>query len=167
MAVKIEYQDMPHMKPVPMETKSKGLFGGIWLWLMTTRKWEITKDWKYAITHEGNTHPTYYVIPKGFVFDGASVPKFGGLRSWLSPMGVLLSGGLVHDWCYKYESLKHSGKTKGHTEKKTQKWADQLFRDICIDVNGFKIINYLAYFALRIGGFMAWNGHRKRNLKPD
>ena len=71
MAVKITYQDMPHMKPVPMETKSKGFFGGIWLWIATTRKWEITKDWKYAITHEGNTHPTYYKIPKGFVFDGA------------------------------------------------------------------------------------------------
>ena len=164
MAIKIEYQDMPHMKPVPMETKSKGLFGGIWLWIATTRKWEIVKDWKFAITHEGNTHPTYYKIPKGFVFDGASVPKFA--RSWLSPMGVLLSGGLVHDWIYKYESLNLGGK-KGHTAKMTQKEADALFRDICIDVNGFKVINYLAYYALRVGGFMAWNGHRKRNLKPE
>ena len=51
MAIKIEYQDMPHMKPVPMETKSKGFFGGIWLWIATTRKWEIVKDWKFAITH--------------------------------------------------------------------------------------------------------------------
>ena len=41
----------------------------------------------------------------------------------LSPMGVLLSGGLVHDWLYKYESLNLGGK-KGHTEKKTQKYAD-------------------------------------------
>ena len=165
MAITIKYVEQPHMKPVPMETKSKGVVGGIVLWLIKTRTWEITKDWKYSIVHEGNTHPTTYVIPRGFIFDGASVPK--PLRSWLSPMGVLLQGGLVHDWCYKYQSLKHSGKTKGHTEKKTQKWADQLFRDICIDVNGFKVINYLAYFALRIGGFMAWNGHRKRNLKPD
>ena len=165
MAITIKYVEQPHMKPVPMETKSKGVVGGIVLWLIKTRTWEITKDWKYSIVHEGNTHPTTYVIPRGFIFDGASVPK--PLRSWLSPMGVLLQGGLVHDWCYKYESLKHSGETKGRTEKKTQKGADQLFRDICIDVNGFKIINYLAYFALRIGGFMAWNGHRKRNLKPD
>jgi hypothetical protein len=81
-------------------------------------------------------------------------------------MGVLLSGGLVHDWIYKYESLNLGGK-KGHTGKMTQKEADALFRDICIDVNGFKVINYLAYYALRLGGFMAWNGHRKRNLKPE
>ena len=162
MAIKIKYEEMPHMSPVPMETKSKGLFGGIWLWIATTRKWQIEKTWKFHITHEGNTHPTYYQIPKGFVFDGASVPKFA--RSWLSPMGVLLSGGLVHDYVYKFEVLRLGGK-KGSTEKKSQKWADELFRDICIDVNGFKVINYLAYYALRLGGFMAWNGHRKRNIK--
>jgi|TARA_R110002167_G_scaffold28337_3_gene95528 hypothetical protein len=164
MAVKIEYHDMPHMKPVPMETKSKGLLGGVWLWIATSRKWEIVADWKFHITHDGNTHPTYYTVPKGFIFDGASVPKFA--RSWLSPMGVLLSGGLVHDYVYKFEVLRLGGK-KGATEKKSQKWADELFRDICIDVNGFKVINYLAYYALRLGGFMAWNGHRKRNIKWD
>jgi hypothetical protein len=163
MSLKISYTDMPHMKPVPMETKSKGFFGGIWLWIATTRKWEIVKDWKFAITHDGNTHETYYVIPKGFIFDGASVPKFA--RSWLSPMGVLLSGGLVHDWIYKYQSLKLSGKKKSATGKKTQKEADQLFRDICIHVNGFKILNYIAYYALRLGGFMAWNKHRKVNAQ--
>jgi hypothetical protein len=81
-------------------------------------------------------------------------------------MGVLLQGGLCHDFLYKYQVLKLSGK-KGVTEKKNQKWADELFRDICIDVNGFKIINVLAYYALRLGGFMAWNGHRKRNIQWD
>jgi hypothetical protein len=162
MPVKIEYQEMPHMMPVPMETKTKGFVGGIILWLTKTRTWEITKDWKFHITHDGNTHPTYYVIPKGFIFDGASVPK--PLRSWLSPMGVLLSGGLVHDYVYKFEVLKLGGK-KGATEKKNQKWADMLFRDICVDVNGFKLINYLAYYALRLGGWLAWNGHRKRNVQ--
>jgi len=166
MPVKIEYTDMPHMKPVPMETKSKGFVGGIMLWLTKTRTWQLTKDWKFHITHEGNTHPTYYYVPKNFVFDGASVPRYGGLRSLLSPMGVLLTGGLVHDYLYKYEVLRLGGK-KGATEKKTQKWADELFRDICIDVNGFKVINYLAYYALRLGGWLAWNGHRKRNVQWD
>ena len=128
MAIKITYEDMPHMKPVPMETKSKGFFGGIWLWIATTRKWEITKDWKFAITHEGNKYPKYYKIPKGFVFDGASVPKFA--RSWLSPMGVLLSGGLVHDWIYKYESLNLGGK-KGHTGKMTQKERQLYYAQMC------------------------------------
>ena len=46
-----------------------------------------------------------------------------------------------------------------------QKKADQIFRDINIEVNGLYFMNYLAYWSLRIGGFVAWNGHRKRNAK--
>jgi hypothetical protein len=158
MSVKINYIEMPHMKPITIETKSKGFFGGIWMWIATSRKWEITSNFLFTIDN------TNYVIPKGFIFDGASVPKY--FRSWLSPMGVLLVGGLVHDYAYKYETLRLSGKPKALT-KKNQKWCDQLFRDINIDVNGFKIINYIAYYALRLGGWLAWNGHRKRNCKWD
>ena len=36
---------------------------------------------------------------------------------------------------------------------------------INIEVNGFYSMNYLSYWSLRIGGFVAWNGHRKRNAK--
>jgi hypothetical protein len=46
-----------------------------------------------------------------------------------------------------------------------QKRADQIFRDINIEVNGFYSMNYLSYWSLRLGGFVAWNGHRKRNAK--
>ena len=102
MPVKITYKNMPHMMPVPMETKSKGLVGGIILWLTKTRTWEITEDWKFGLQMDGQKTVTSFMIPKGFVFDGASVPK--PLRSWLSPMGVLLSGGLVHDYVYKFET---------------------------------------------------------------
>ena len=47
----------------------------------------------------------------------------------------------------------------------TQKRADEIFRDINIIVNGFYSMNRLAYWSLRLGGFVAWNGHRKRNNK--
>tara|TARA_R110002051_G_scaffold233873_2_gene295385 strand:- start:1609 stop:2106 length:498 start_codon:yes stop_codon:yes gene_type:complete len=164
MPIKIQYKDMPHIKPVPMATKEKGFFGGIVLWLVTTRKFELTADWKYSLTVDGNKTAVNYIVPRGFVFDGASVPKY--FRSWLSPMGVLLIGGLVHDYGYKYETLLLAGGKKV-ISKKNQKWMDKTFRDINIDVNGFKVINYIAYYALRLGGFMAWRGHRKRNIKWD
>jgi len=74
-------------------------------------------------------------------------------------------GGLIHDYAYKYETLKKkSGGTMGTL---TQKQADIIFRDINIEQNGFHLLNYLAYWALRIGGFVAWNGHRKRNAKVE
>ena len=109
-----------------------------------------------------NIDGTDYVIPAGFTFDGASIPKF--LRTFFSPVGVLLVGGLVHDYAYKYTTLLEKNK-KNTMDKLTQKRADEIFRDININVNGFYVMNYLAYYSLRLGGWVAWRGHRKRNAK--
>ena len=86
------------------------------------------------------------------------------LRAFFSPVGVLLVGGLVHDYMYKYTACKPA-RTNGALLVVDQKRADQIFRDINIEVNGFYFMNYLAFWSLRIGGFVAWNGHRKRNAK--
>jgi hypothetical protein len=147
---------MPHIKPLPIKTKGKGFWKAIVMWLLSTRNWELVQDWKY------NIDGTEYVIPKGFTFDGASIPKF--LRTFFSPVGVLLIGGLVHDYMYKYTHCKPVS-AKGALLVVDQKKADQIFRDINIVVNGFYTMNYLAYWSLRIGGFVAWNGHRKRDNK--
>ena len=154
--LKFLYEEMPELKPVPIKTKGKGFWKGIAMWLLSTRNWELTKNWRY------NINGAEYVIPKGFQFDGASVPKF--LRTFFSPVGVLLMGGLVHDYMYKYSACKPADKS-GTLLVVDQKKADQIFRDICIEVNGFYFMNYLAYWSLRLGGFVAWNGHRKRNEK--
>ena len=154
--LKFNYKGMPHIKPLPIKTKGKGFWKAIVMWLLSTRNWELTQDWKY------NIDGTEYVIPKGFTFDGASIPKF--LRTFFSPVGVLLIGGLVHDYMYKYTHCKPVS-AKGALLVVDQKIADQIFRDINIVVNGFYTMNYLAYWSLRIGGFVAWNGHRKRDNK--
>ena len=149
------YEELPHLQPIKISTKGKGFWKGIIMWLLSTRNWKITKDWKYR--YNGNE----YIIPAGFQFDGASIPKF--LRTFFSPVGVLLVGGLVHDYMYKYAALKRTG--KGGLLLVDQKKADQIFRDINIEVNGFYFMNYLSYWSLRLGGWVAWNGHRKRNSK--
>ena len=181
--LKFEYKELPHLQPLKISTKGKGFWKAIVMWLLSTRNWEITKDWHYTIDGKD------YVIPAGFTFDGASIPKF--LRTFFSPVGVLLVGGLVHDYAYKYKSLllrdpkKNAAKSMEGRKKAwdswdmtkpfrfedndlnnlTQKKADEIFRDININVNGFYTMNYLAYWSLRLGGFVAWNGHRKRNAK--
>ena len=153
--VNFTYKDYPHMKPIRIATKGKGFWGALMLWVFGTRHWEVAKDSNYSINKQN------FVIPKGFKFDGASVPKF--LAQFLSPVGVLLIGGLIHDYGYKYETLLlKNGKTIGI---RSQQWMDKTFRDINIEVNGFYFLNYLAYWALRIGGWVAWNKHRKVNAK--
>ena len=146
------------MQPIKISTKGIGFFKGILMWILSTRNWTVTKDWHY------NINETDYVIPAGFKFDGASIPKF--LRTFFSPVGVLLMGGLVHDYGYKYQTLllKNKKETIGI---KDQKWMDKTFRDVNIYVNGFYTMNYLSYWSLRLGGWFAWNGHRKRNAKID
>ena len=154
--LKFDFKGMPHLKPIPIKTKGKGFWKAIVMWLLGTRNWELIQDWKY------NIDGVEYIIPKGFQFDGASIPKF--LRTFFSPVGVLLMGGLVHDFMYKYTVCKPTSK-KDALLVVDQKKADQIFRDINIVVNGFYTMNYLAYWSLRIGGFVAWNGHRKRNAQ--
>ncbi len=100
--LKFNFKGMPHLKPIPIKTKGKGFWKGIVMWLLSTRNWVIVEDWKY------NLNGTEYVIPAGFQFDGASIPKF--LRTFFSPVGVLLIGGLVHDYMYKYTACKPSKK---------------------------------------------------------
>ena len=152
--LKFSYDELPRLQPVPIRTKGKGFWKGILMWLTSTRNWVTTKDWKYRI------NDVEYIIPVGFQFDGASIPKF--MRTFFSPVGVLLIGGLVHDYAYKYACLQQKN---GTLLLLNQKLADKLFRDISIEVNGFQFLNYLAYYALRLGGFMAWNKHRKVNAK--
>jgi len=149
----IQYKTMPVMKPITIPTKDKGFFGAIWLWLWSSRTWEIADDWHFTLNNQD------YKIPAGFVFDGASIPKY--FWNWLSPIGVLLMPGLIHDYVYANEVLLKKDGTNSH--KKTQKEADQIFRDTAIEINGFYVINHIAYYALRAFGWVAWRGHRNRD----
>ena len=150
--INFKYSQFPTMRPIPIKTKGKGFFKMILMWLLGVRHWEIVNDFDYELNGEK------FVIPAGFKFDGASIPKF--LHTFLSPVGVLLIGGLVHDYAYKYETLLKKNK-KDTMGVINQKKADEIFRDINIEINGFYLMNYLAYWSLRLGGFMAWNKHRK------
>ena len=100
------FEDYPLMKPIRIATKGKGFFTMIKMWILGVRHWEIAKDFQYVLN--GNK----YVIPAGFKFDGASIPKF--LHPFLSPVGVLLIGGLVHDYAYKYATLLRQGPKKAN-----------------------------------------------------
>jgi hypothetical protein len=149
----VKYETMPAMRPLPIPTKDKGFFGAVIMWLIASRQWQLAADWKFTI--DG----VPYVIPAGFTFDGASIPKF--LWTYLSPTGVLLMPGLIHDWVYKYKSLKRADNRP--TPELNQKECDALFCDLAIAINGFKFINKAAYLALRAFGWMAWNKHRKND----
>lgn len=151
--------DHPILKPIPINTRGLSLLMRIWTWLFSVRTWELMEDWSFRTKIDGEWDTVF--IEKGFVFDGASIPR--PLWWLLQPMGILLIPGLVHDYAYRYQKITtiHNGRVKLNRYNYDQKFWDILFRDISIQVNECKVISYLAWSALYVFGGMAWKKNRK------
>lgn len=154
---------MPKMVPIAIETRGKPFRVQVWRWLTSIRKWELTENWEYPLTDHG----PIIVVPKGFVFDGASIPRlFWGL---LSPTGLLLIPGLIHDFGYRYDylwALDSDGCLYKYKKVTGQFEWDALFRTVGKDVNGVAFVDTLAWLALLMFGCWAWRSNQKRN-EPD
>ena len=151
---------MPILEPLPIRTKSvKNPFYRIYQWIFSIRQWRLTEDWHYTL-RDGTT----IFIPAGFTFDGASIPR--PLWMLLSPTGLLFIPGLIHDYGYKYNTLKSldkQGNVIDYQRGAGKAYWDKLFRQIGIDVNGVVSIDVLAWLALALGGWFTWWMHRKND----
>lgn len=161
----VDAAGMPNLRPIPIPTANcpRGL--RVLVWFFEVRKWILTDNWTYKL-RDGTT----IVLPADFNFDGASIPRpFWGI---LNPIGLLLIPGLIHDYGYKYDQLWQlgdDGEVTPYGAKAGKPFWDKLFLDVGKDVNGFDLINAIAWLAVAIGGEGAWNGHRKRGavaVKP-
>lgn len=138
--------NMPVLKPIPFP-KGLSYFRTL---VSYTRLWRVVEDYILEIPN----HPRI-TIPEGFIFDGASVPKI--FRNLVSPTGILLIPGLVHDFGYRYNYLlTHYSR---YMEGAGKDIFDELFLEIANHVNGLKAINEIAYFAVKYGGGKAWKRH--------
>jgi hypothetical protein len=122
-----------------------------------SRNWEVYEDYTLYIPWLD----IYLFIPKGFIFDGASVPRI--LWPLLNPTGILLIGSIFHDFGYGHNYLLDRELNKIYNEE-DQAFFDDLFRDINIHVNGIHTMNNLAYDALYLFGRFAWKKCRKEEL---
>ena len=172
-----QFEKMPVLIPVPIITKDMGFWTGIRTWLFTRRIFELGEDFNFTYDRNEQIGDTMseYVIPKGFRTDCASIPRY--LSAFLSPTGLLLIPGIVHDYCYRtgyYPPMKllifdlnNSGthqknKQFFYEETITRKNSDIWFHKIAISVNGFVVLNYIAYIGLRLTGWWGWTGHPNR-----
>jgi len=90
---------MPKISPIATELKDESTLKKFYLWLTFTRNWQLVEDWSFCLPNEA----IIIIIPKDFVFDGVSIPKW--LHWFLSPTGILFIPGLVHDFAYRYDYL--------------------------------------------------------------
>jgi hypothetical protein len=137
----MKYIEMPIVSPIRYES-SGNFFSRIWKWLTYTRRWKLMEDLFYVLSNGEEIF-----IEKGFVHDGASIPK--GFRNIVSPVGVLYLAGLCHDKKY-YEP-----------EGITRKEADELFLTVANETNELTILNKICYGLLRAAGWVVWNKHRR------
>ncbi len=150
---------MPKITPLLIETKDKCFLKRLWLWITAVRHWQLLEDWHYTLPDK-----TMIVIPKGFVFDGASSPRI--MWSILSPTGLLLIPGLIHDFGYRYDylwSVDKSGKYSKYKKGAGKHHWDNLFRTVAEKVNDMTIIDRAAWMALLLFGDGAWNENRILN----
>lgn len=140
------------------------------------RNWRLVKSFTYHIGTKFSRH--YIRVPKGFVTDFASVPRvtsplvtIGALLllfthhvwptiiilsvlsilSWFSPYGRHGKPAVIHDWLY------HTKEIMG--KPITRKRADDIYREASQIMHTEKWRVFMEYWALRLGGWMAW--HRK------
>lgn len=92
-----------------------------------------------------------YTIPVGFKSDGASLPRFFW-RLIGHPFDMAyLREAIIHDYLYKYQPC-------------TRKEADRFFFNLLED-NNLGIKRHLIYWGLRIGGWVAWNKHKRKRKR--
>jgi hypothetical protein len=150
----------PILKPIPIKTKGLSYWKKMKIWLTSSRTWEVVEDYYFEIPWLG----VIVKIPKGFVFDGASIPKL--FWPLLSPTGLLFIPGLFHDYGYKYNYWIDATDNKIYINA-GQKFFDNQFRKLGVYINDMKILDKVAWVALRGFGWIAWKKHRKEEVKYE
>lgn len=87
-----------------------------------------------------------FTIPKGFVFDGDSVPRIPGVHALFK--GRALRESALHDWLY------FSGEV-------SRKEADLVFLDSMYTSGVHWMYRYPIFFAVRFGGGSGWRRYRR------
>ncbi|MFW5443451.1 MAG: DUF1353 domain-containing protein [Methylococcaceae bacterium] len=157
---------MPVLRPVPIPTKNQPTpIHKLTVFIFEVRKWEVVENWHYQYQASGENIELF--IPKGFIFDGASIPR--PFWAILNPIGLLLIQGLLHDYAYKYQQLWQvsDGRATAYKKDADKEVWDTLFKNVGREVNGFFLINGIAWAAVALGGSGAWNEHRKAGLQAD
>lgn len=149
---------MPVLIPVPLETRGQPWYVRTRRWLFGRRKWMLAQPFYCQV--RGVT----VRLPAGFITDFASIPRL----FWpvLSPTGILMIPGILHDWYYRHNFFETEEDAGSRPFRlvfvgKGKWFADQVFKEVARQVNGMIVPNLAAWVALDMFGWWAWLKHRK------
>ncbi|RLI66358.1 MAG: hypothetical protein DRO67_01245 [Candidatus Asgardarchaeum californiense] len=150
---------MPILVPLPIETYGQPWYKRTYRWLFGKRKWKLAENFYYNL----DGHHIY--IPAGFVTDFASIPRpFWPL---LSPVGIMMIPGLMHDWYYRnnyFLSMDDNGTVHKVFVGLGRKYADSAFKKVGKEVNGMVVPNVVAWVVLDLCGWFPWKRYRKNRM---
>ena len=103
-------------------------------------------------------------VPKGFLYDGGSVPRALWTATGLTPMGDGAAAWLVHDVMYRFRGYPPAGwmrRTCVYGVRLDREQADQLMRDMLIASNVPKFRAEIAYRGVRWFGGGSWRSEHE------
>lgn len=122
-------------------------------------------DEEYTYDHkEGDKHYRF-IVPEGFKYDGASVPRIYWTIVGFLPDGLGRAAALIHDYIYVYKGKipkghllvkDDSGQWVEYQGEWIRKRADKLFLSLLIKGGVPKIRRNLAYWAVKGFGWYPW-----------
>lgn len=127
---------------------------------ITDRLYSLVNPYSYSWSLDGVVYATLSV-PKGFVTDGASVPRFAWTITGIRPDGLIRAAALIHDWLYFNGGRLPAG-SYAFTDHRPvlgrwrRKDADKLFARIMRECGVAKHKRRMAYLAVRLFGWRAW-----------
>lgn len=91
-------------------------------------------------------------VPVGFFTDFASVPRLGVVYAMLG--NTAHEPAVIHDWCY-------------YTGTLTREAADKILLEAMAVIGVPLWRRWPIYWGVRMGGWHAWNDHRKKGHCPN
>jgi len=135
MIASVEYLTELHTKPIPRDTPARHLD-------KSTDKRELVQDFIVKVTLEEGNKEVVICVPKGYITDGASIPKI--FHRFYHPFTTeSYWAAVVHDYLYSDLYYKFS-----------KEFADILFKEMIKHDNGSWFMQKTFYRAVR----MNWKG---------
>ncbi len=129
---------------------------------VSARQYELVETFGYGWDKYGVSHEL--VVPRGFRYDGASVPRILWSVIGLRPDGLVRAAALLHDWIYRHGGKLPPGSYRrddGEGGHWTRKSADLLFGRVMRESGVSKLKRRLAYLGVRVGGRRSWKSNGK------
>lgn len=155
--------DEPLITPLRRNLSDESAFKRFIHWRTGRRHFQVKEDWIVWVEYL----QLWIKIPAGFVFDGASVPKF--LHSIINSIDALFYGSIIHDFIYRTNQLIVCTDDDFGMwvliDDVTKRRADKVMYEFSKQAEGIIIPNAIAYAVLTPGGQLTWYKARRMDMR--